>query len=101
LYNVYTLLSPPSRRALTTRPAQSSGRLNATPPLEAFGQLLPIAAFCGLCALWVFSPRSAIRDAGRMAELVVVVGAFPPALAISARALADRTITLQRSYMGR
>ncbi|GAA5836321.1 hypothetical protein JCM9279_000354 [Rhodotorula babjevae] len=74
LYNVYVLLSPPSRRALTTRPSQSSsGRLNATPPLEAFGQLLPIASFCTLCGLWVLSPGSAIRSAGRTAEFVVVI----------------------------
>ncbi|BGP50577.1 hypothetical protein JCM10450v2_006496 [Rhodotorula kratochvilovae] len=71
LHNVHTLLRPSPRRALTR--SHASARLNATPPGEAFAQLLPIAGFCALAGVWALSPWSKVREAGRVPELVVIV----------------------------
>ncbi|GAA6044094.1 hypothetical protein JCM8097_008431 [Rhodosporidiobolus ruineniae] len=71
LYNVYKQLSLPRRRPLTSRPA--STRVNATPPLEAFRQLLPIIGFTVLSGAWVLSPKSSMLREGRLIEFAVLV----------------------------
>ncbi|BGP13482.1 hypothetical protein JCM10213_001755 [Rhodosporidiobolus nylandii] len=71
LWNVYQHLSLPRRRPLTSRP--SSGRVNATPPLEAFRQLLPLLGFTLLSGMWVLSPKSSMLREGRLIEFAVLV----------------------------
>ncbi|GAA5910853.1 hypothetical protein JCM6882_003444 [Rhodosporidiobolus microsporus] len=72
LWNVYKHLTLPRRRPLTSRPS-SNGRINATPPAEAFRQLLPIIGFTLFAAAWVLSPKSSMLREGRLIEFAVLV----------------------------